>query len=119
MNSSLRPALALLLGTTAALLTSCDYAKYSPGKTPQYAHNFNNPPGFRSYDVYRDSVNYQQNVHQPIGKGSAPDIKNGTVDDQLQSAPGGKSSASPQAASGGLNSTDQANPTDANKPPKQ
>ena len=118
MNSSLRPALALLLGTTAALLTSCDY-KYSPGENPQFSHNFSNPPAFRSYDVNRDSVNYRQNVNQPIGKGSAPDIQNGSVDDKLQSAPGGKSSASPQAANGTMSSTDKANPTTANNPTNQ
>ncbi len=113
MNSSFRPALALLLGTTAVLLTACDY-KYTPGVNTQFAHNWSNPPGYRSYDVYRDSVNNQQNVHTPIGKGSAPDIKNGSTDDQLNSAPAGKSSASPQAANGSLNSTDKSSPTHAN-----
>ena len=107
MNFSFRPALALLLGASAALLTACDY-KYSPGVNMQFEHNFNNPPGYTSTDVYRDSVNYKENVYTPIGKGSATAIKNGSTDDQLQSAPAGKSSASPQSASGRNAPTDQA-----------
>ena len=107
MNFSLRPTLALLLGASAALLTACDY-KYSPGVNTQFAHNWSNPPGYTNADINRDSVNYVQNVHNPIGKGSATDIKNGSTDDQLQSAPAGKSSASPQSASGRNAPTDQA-----------
>lgn len=113
MNSSFRPALALLLGLTATLLTACDY-KYSPGLNPQFTHTFNNPPGYRSVDVDRDSVNNQQNVHPPVGKGSATDIKQGNTNDQLNSAPSGKSGASPQAASGQLNTTDKSAPTNVN-----
>jgi hypothetical protein len=114
MNSSLRPALALLLGASAALLTACEY-KYSPGVNPQFRHTFTNPPGYTNADINRDSVNYKQNVHNPIGKGSAQDLATGSVDDQLQSAPGGKSTT-PQSASGKLDATDKSAPTGNNAP---
>ena len=117
MNFSFRPALALLLGiASATLLTACDY-KYSPGVNPQFEHGFNGTPTFTNADVNRDSVNYVQNVHAPIGKGSATDMKTGSTNDQLQSAPAGKSSASPQAASGGLGDVNQSKPTDNATPP--
>ncbi|RZK15129.1 MAG: hypothetical protein EOO56_23510, partial [Hymenobacter sp.] len=92
MNFFSRPALALLLGASAALLTACDY-KYSPGVNTQFKHGFTGTPGYTNADVNRDSINYKQNVHTPIGEGSATALKNGTVDDQLNSAPAGKSSA--------------------------
>ncbi|MGI4863733.1 MAG: hypothetical protein ACRYFZ_07385 [Janthinobacterium lividum] len=110
MNSSLRPALALLLGASAALLTACDY-KYSPGVNTQFKHSFTGTPGYTNADVNRDSINYKQNVHTPIGEGSATALKNGTVDDQLNSAPAGKSSATPQDASGKMGAVDNAKPT--------
>jgi hypothetical protein len=110
MNSSLRPALALLLGASAALLTACDY-KYSPGVNTQFKHGFTGMPGYTNADVNRDSVNYKQNVRKPIGLGSATAIANGTVDEQLNSAPAGKSSATPQDASGKLGSVEDAKPT--------
>ena len=117
MNFSFRPALALLLGiASATLLTACDY-KYSPGVNTQFEHGFTGTPTFTNADVNRDSVNYAQNVHAPIGKGSATDIKTGSTNDQLQSAPAGKSSASPQAASGGLGDVSQSKPTDNATPP--
>lgn len=109
MNSSLRPALALLLGASATLLTACDY-KYSPGVNPQFKHTFNNPPGYTNADVNRDSINYKQNVRQPIGKGSAADLATASVDEQLNSAPAGKSTT-PQSASGKLDNVDKASPT--------
>ena len=110
MNFSFRPALALLLGASAALLTACDY-KYSPGVNMQFTHNFSNPPGYTSTDVYRDSVNFKENVYTPIGKGSATALKNGSTNDQLNSAPAGKSSATPQNASGTVGPVDQAQPS--------
>jgi hypothetical protein len=115
MNSSLRPALALLLGVSATLLTACDY-KYSPGKNPQFKHGFTGTPGYTNIDINRDSVNYKQNVRTPLGKGSAADLASGSVDDQLQSAPGGKSTT-PQSASGKLDDVDKAAPTGNNTPP--
>lgn len=114
MNSSLRPALALLLGASAALLTACDY-KYSPGVNTQFRHTFTNPPGYTNADINRDSINYKQNVRTPIGKGSAADLATGSVDDQLQSAPGGKSTT-PQSASGKLDDVDKAQVPDNNAP---
>jgi len=111
MNSSLRPALALLLGiASATLLTACDY-KYSPGVNTQFEHGFNGTPDYTNADVNRDSINYKQNVRTPIGKGSATDLQTASPEEQQQSAPAGKSSASPQSASGELCTTDQAKPT--------
>lgn len=110
MKVILRPALALLLGASATLLTACDYASLSPGENPQSKEGFVNPPGYTNADVNADSINYKQNVHAPIGKGSASDIKNGSVNDQLNSAPAGKSAASPQTASGKMGPVDQAQP---------
>lgn len=93
--------LALALGTA-----SCDYQKFSPGVNTQFDHSFSNPPGWNRGDVLRDSVNYKQNVHTPIGKGSArdqaQDVAKGNVQNLINSAPGGKSAASPQSASGQL-----------------
>jgi len=114
MNSSLRPALALLLGASATLLTACDY-KYSPGINTQFKHGFTGTPTYTNADINRDSVNYKQNVRQPIGKGSAADLANGSVDDQLNSAPSGKSTT-PQSASGKLDDVDKASPTGSSTP---
>jgi hypothetical protein len=109
--------LALLLGfASATLLTSCDY-KYSPGVNKQFEHGFNGTPTFTNADVNRDSINYAQNVRTPIGKGSAADMKTGSTNDQLNSAPAGKSSASPQSASGKLGDVSQSKPTDNATPP--
>ncbi|RYY20427.1 MAG: hypothetical protein EOO36_03365 [Cytophagaceae bacterium] len=111
MNSLFRPALALLLSAASAtLLTACDY-KYSPGVNTQFKHGFTGTPTYTNADVNRDSINYKQNVHTPVGEGSATAIQNGSTDDQLNSAPAGKSSASPQDASGKLGSVDEAKPT--------
>lgn len=115
MTSSFRPALALLLGVSATLLTACDY-KYSPGVNTQFKHGFSGTPGYTNADINRDSINYQQNVHTPIGKGSAQDLATGSVDDQLQSAPGGKSTT-PQSASGKLDGVDKASPTNSSAAP--
>jgi len=102
MKLSSRPALALLLGTAlAASLASCDY-RWSPGQNPQFHHGFTNPPGYHTYDVVRDSINYKQVTPQAGGIGSAAAIQNGTVQEQLNSAPAGNSSTSPQNASGML-----------------
>lgn len=107
MKLSFRPALALLLGTAlAASLSSCDY-RWSPGLNPQFGHGFTKAPGWKSYDVFRDSINYKQTVTEAGGEGSAAAIANGTVQDQLNSGPAGKSASSPQNASGTLGSVDQ------------
>jgi len=109
MKFSFRPALALLLlGSSATLLTACDYASLSPGANPQTREGFSNPNGYTNADINRDSINYKQTVTKPIGKGSATAIKNGSTQDKLDSAPGGKSATSPQTASGTLAPTDQA-----------
>ena len=109
MKLSSRSALALLLGTAlAGSLSACDY-RWGPGQNPQFHHGFMNPPpGWHSYDVNRDSINNQQTVMAAGGEGSAAAIKNGTVQDQLNSAPTGKSASSPQDASGRLGSLDKA-----------
>jgi len=108
MNVFLRSALSLtLISGAATLLTACDYAANSPGVNTQYTHAFVNPPGYTNADINRDSVNNKQTVTTPIGKGSAIAIKNGTVNDQLNSAPAGKSAASSQTASGQVGPADQ------------
>ena len=102
MKLSTRPALALLLGTAlAATLSSCDY-RWSPGENTQFKTGFTNAPGWHNSDVNRDSINYKQRVEPAIGVGSATAIKNGTVQEQLDSAPAGKDAASSQTASGQL-----------------
>ena len=102
MKLSSRSALALLLGTAlAASLSSCDY-RWSPGENKQFKTGFTNAPGWHNSDVNRDSINNQQRVEPAIGVGSAKAIKNGTVQDQLDSAPAGKNAASTQTASGQL-----------------
>ena len=110
MKLSLRPALALLLGTAlAASLSSCDY-KWSPGENTQFHHGFTNPPGWHSSDVNRDSINNQQRVEPASGEGSATAIKNGTVQDKLNSAPAGSNATGGQTASGMLGPVDQVQP---------
>ncbi|MGI4741732.1 MAG: hypothetical protein ACRYG7_41730 [Janthinobacterium lividum] len=108
MKSVLRSLVALaLFGSSATLLTACDYASLSPGENPQSREGFSTPPGYTNADINRDSINYKQTVTKPIGKGSATDIKNGSVDDQLNSAPSGDNNTSPQTASGKMGSVDQ------------
>ena len=108
MKLSLRPALALLLGTAlAASLTSCDY-QWSPGENHALRHGFSNPPGWHSSDVNRDSINNKQRVEPAGGEGSAAAIKKGTVQDQLNSAPAGNSATSPQSPSGQMGDPGQA-----------
>ncbi|MFD2721795.1 hypothetical protein ACFST9_23970 [Hymenobacter monticola] len=119
MKLSSRPALALLLGTAlAATLTSCDY-RWSPGENTQFRHGFTGNPGWHNSDVNRDSINYKQEVHTPIGVGSAIGIKNGTVQDQLNSAPAGNSSTSPQDASGQLGNAGQSTNGNGNQNDQQ
>ncbi|WP_310397038.1 hypothetical protein [Hymenobacter sp.] len=120
MKLSPRFALALVLGTAlAASLASCDY-RWSPGKNPQFGHGFvNPPPGWHTSDVNRDSINNQQRVELAGGEGSAAAIKNGTVQDQLNSAPAGKSATSPQDASGRLGDPGQATNGNGNQNDQQ
>ena len=107
MKLSSHFALALLLGTAlAASLSSCDY-RWSPGENTQFRAGFTNAPGWHKSDVDRDSINNQQRVEPASGEGSATAIKNGTVQDQLNSAPTGNSATSPQDASGKLASPGQ------------
>ena len=100
MNRTLR--LALVLLGTAPALTGCDYAKYSPGINTATKANFGWTPTWRTSDVSRDSINDHQRVEPASGVGSATAIKNGTVQDQINSAPAGSSVASPQSANGKL-----------------
>ena len=110
MKLSPRSALALLLGTAlAAALSSCDY-KWSPGENVQFHHGFSNPPGWHNYDVNRDSINYKQRVEPASGEGSATAIKNGTVQDKLNSARAGNNATGGQNANGQMGSVDQAKP---------
>lgn len=108
MKLSSRSALALLLGTSlAAALSACDY-RWSPGENTQFKYGFAYPPrGWNNSDVNRDSINGKQRVEPAGGEGSAAAIANGTVQDQLNSAPAGKSATSPQAPSGQLASPDK------------
>jgi hypothetical protein len=106
MKLTSRTALALLGTALAGSLSSCDYS-WSPGKNPQSTYSFNNPPGWRNVDVNRDSINYKQVVTEPGGIGSAAAIANGTVQEQLNSAPAGKSTASPKSASGTMAPVDK------------
>ncbi|RZK88845.1 MAG: hypothetical protein EOO62_37045 [Hymenobacter sp.] len=116
MKVSFRSALALLLvGSSATLLTACDYASLSPGENPQSREGFSNPRGYTNADVNRDSINNRQTVTKPIGKGSATAVKNGTAQDKLDSAPGGDNATSPQTASGKMGSTDQNQPNKDSK----
>lgn len=115
MKLSSRFALALLLGTAlAASLSSCDY-RWSPGENTQFHTGFTNAPGWHKSDVDRDSINNQQRVEPASGEGSATAIKNGTVQDQLNSAPTGNSATSPQDASGKLASPGQSTNGNGNK----
>lgn len=111
MKFSFRPALALLLvASSATLLTACDYSSLSPGKNLQSREGFSNANGYTNADVNRDSINYKQTVTKPTGEGSATAIKNGSVQDKLNSAPAGNSATSPQTASGKMGPADQAQP---------
>ncbi|MDO7849451.1 hypothetical protein Q5H92_24010 [Hymenobacter sp. M29] len=108
MKLSSRPALALLLGTAlAATLSSCDY-RWSPGENQQFKHGFTGTPGWHNSDVNRDSINYKQRVEPASGTGSATAIKNGTVQDKLNSAPAGASATGGQDASGQMGTPEQA-----------
>lgn len=99
MKLSLRPVLALLLGTAlAASLSSCDY-KWSPGENTQFHHGFTNPPGWHNSDVNRDSINNQPKATTSIGTGSATAIKKDTAQNKLKSAPAGASATDGQNAS--------------------
>ena len=110
MKLSSRSALALLLGTAlAASLSSCDY-RWTPGQNKQFRTGFTNAPGWHNSDVNRDSINNQQRVEVASGEGSATAIKNGTVQDKLNSAPAGASATGGQTASGMPGSVDQAQP---------
>lgn len=107
MKVSFRPALALLLGSVATLLTACDYVPYSPGINPQERTGFSNPPGYTNANVNADSVNDREIVTTPIGVGSAQALKHATVNEQLNSAPAGDNTTSPQTASGRMGSVNQ------------
>ena len=102
MTFSFRPALAVgLLAGAATLLAACDYAPYSPGKNLQAKVGFGGQPhGYTNADINADSINNKQTVTKPMGVGSATAIKHGSVQDKLNSAPGGTSASAQQGASG-------------------
>jgi hypothetical protein len=82
--------LLLALGLGAAL-TACDYSN-GPGKEPQAgSQDFTTAPPATANETNRDSISGGQEVHTPIGKGSAADQKT-SADAGLQSAPGNASS---------------------------
>ncbi len=122
MNRTFCLALALVGAATA--LTACDYAKYSPGVNPQYKDNFSWTPTWHTSDVYRDSVNNSEHVEKPVGVGSATAIKNGSVQDKINSAPAGQSATSPQSANGKLgpvndqSTSNSKTPVDKSQAPK-
>ena len=119
MKLSSRSALALLLGTVlSASLSSCDY-RWSPGQNPQFTHKFTKAPGWHNSDVNRDSINYKQAAPAAGGEGSAAAIANGTVQDQLNSAPAGNSASSPQDASGRMASPGQSTNGNGNQNDQQ
>ncbi|GAB3651087.1 hypothetical protein GCM10027594_26250 [Hymenobacter agri] len=110
MKLSSRFALALLPGLAlAASLSSCDY-RWSPGENTQFKHGFVNPPGWHNSDVNRDSINNQPKAPKPVGEGSATAIKNGSVQDKLNSAPAGADATGGQTASGQMGTPEQAQP---------
>ena len=90
---------ALALLGTSLTLGSCDYSN-SPGNNHNMRVGFDKSPGYRNSDINLDSVNYKQRVEAPSGEGSATAIKNGTVQDQINSAPAGASATATQTASG-------------------
>ncbi len=122
MNRTFRFALALLGAATA--LTACDYAQNSPGVDTQYKANFSWTPGWHNWDIHRDSINDHQRVEPAGGEGSAAAIKNGTVQDKINSAPAGSSVASPQSANGKLapvanqSTSNSKTPVDKSQAPK-
>ncbi|WP_133272056.1 hypothetical protein [Hymenobacter radiodurans] len=99
MKLQQRYALAILLVATAPL-ASCDYEK-GPGENTQFDKNLNTEAAkdATSNETDRDSVNRVQNVQPPAGKGSAADQQQ-SVDNAMNSAPGGNTATSPQTASG-------------------
>ncbi len=104
---------ALTLLGTALTLSGCDY-RNSPGDNHNLRVGFTKSPGYRNSDINLDSVNYKQRVEAPTGEGSATAIKNGTVQDQINSAPAGKSATSPQSASGQMGTVDDVQPIKGN-----
>ena len=120
MKVYFRSALAILLvGSSATLLTACDYTSLSPGKNLQSKEGFGNPPhGYTNADVNRDSINNRQTVTKPTGEGSATAVKKGSAQDKLNSAPAGDNATSPQTASGKMGSTDQNQPNKTSKTSK-
>jgi hypothetical protein len=121
MKFQQRYVLAFLLAATAPL-ASCEYEN-GPGKNPQYVENFNLEAAkpATSNEIDRDSVNRVQNVQPPLGEGSAADQQQ-SVDNALNSAPGGSNASSPQTASGepaAMTKTQDGNSRNASQAPSQ
>ena len=93
-----------ILTTTALSLASCDNRR-SPGADPQYEGNFSDAPAANATVTDRDSINDQQTVMAPIGKGSSGDTATSAQSD-LNSAPSGGSATTPVNASGGVGGID-------------
>lgn len=80
----------LALGLASAF-TACDYSN-GPGKEPQAgSQDFTDAPPATANETNRDSISGGQEVHTPIGKGSAADQKT-SADAGLQNAPGNATS---------------------------
>ncbi|MFD2786422.1 hypothetical protein [Hymenobacter rubripertinctus] len=77
---------AALTAALAASLTACDYNN-TPGKDPQASQDFTNAPKATATETNLDSISGSQEVHTPIGKGSAADQQT-SVDAALDAAPG-------------------------------
>ncbi|PJJ48124.1 hypothetical protein [Hymenobacter chitinivorans] len=120
MKLTQRFVLAAVLGAAASLTTACDRAG-TPGDDRQNVNDFSTAPPARTIETNMDSVNGQQNAPEPGGVGSAADQAQST-DNALNSAPGGNSSTSPQAASGTPNTVDKVtsnNSQNGSKAPSQ
>ncbi|QDA61226.1 hypothetical protein [Hymenobacter jejuensis] len=119
MKLTQRYSLTLLLGATASL-AACDRAN-TPGTDRQNVNDFSTAPPARRIETDQDSVNGEQNVQMPAGKGSAADI-NTSTDAALNSAPSGSSATTPQSASGApaaVNKTVQGQNQNATKAPSE
>lgn len=94
-----RPLLSFVAVVATALsLAACD-ARKLPGEDPQREGSFDEAPPATATITDADSVNQEQTVMAPIGKGSSGDTAQSAASD-INSAPSGSSATTPQNASG-------------------